>query len=64
MRLTTTSEACGLLLCETLVKMLEWVVERIREGLSMAEVKHQLALPSHEAVLCKIKIIVPGYSSS
>jgi hypothetical protein len=44
-RLMTIGEACRLLLRETLAKTLEWVVERTREGLSMAEIKHQLALP-------------------
>ena len=44
-RLTTIGEACRLLLRETLAKTLAWVVERTHEGLSMAEMKHQLALP-------------------
>ena len=44
-RLMTIGEACRLILRETLAKTLEWVVDRTREGLSMAEIKHQLALP-------------------
>jgi hypothetical protein len=44
-RLTTIGEACRLIFRETLAKTLEWVVECTREGLSMAEIKHQLALP-------------------
>jgi hypothetical protein len=45
MRLTTIGEACRLILRETLAKTLEWAIERTREGLSVAEIKHQLALP-------------------
>jgi hypothetical protein len=44
-RLTTIGEACRLILRETLAKTLEWAIERTREGLSVGEIKHQLALP-------------------
>jgi hypothetical protein len=37
---------CGqVMFPETLAKTLEWVVERTLAGLSMAQIKHQLALP-------------------
>ena len=45
MRLMTIGEACRQILRETLGKTLEWVVERTHEGLSVSEIKHQLALP-------------------
>jgi DDE superfamily endonuclease len=45
MRLTTIGEACRQIFRETLGKTLEWVVERAHEGLSVPEIKHQLALP-------------------
>lgn len=44
-RLTTIGEACRQIFRETLGKTLEWVVERTHEGLSVSEIKHQLALP-------------------
>lgn len=44
-RLTTIGEACRVILRETLAKTLQWVVDRTHEGLSFAEIKHQLALP-------------------
>jgi hypothetical protein len=43
--LTTIGEACRLIFRETLAKTLEWVVQRTHEGLSFAEIKHQLAFP-------------------
>jgi len=45
MRLTTIGEAYRLIFRETLAKTLKWVIERTHEGLSVAEIKHQLALP-------------------
>jgi hypothetical protein len=45
MRLMTIGEACRQIFRETLGKTLEWVVERTHEGLSVSEIKHQLALP-------------------
>jgi hypothetical protein len=45
MRLTTIGEACRQILRETLGKTLEWVVDRTREGMSLPEIKHCLALP-------------------
>jgi hypothetical protein len=45
MRLTTIGEACRLIFRETLAKTLEWAIERTHEGLSVDEIKHQLALP-------------------
>ena len=45
MRLTTIGEACRLILRGILAKTLEWVVQRTHEGLSVAEIKNQLALP-------------------
>jgi hypothetical protein len=41
----TIGEACRQIFRETLGKTLEWVVERTHEGLSVSEIKHQLALP-------------------
>lgn len=45
MRLMTIGEACRQIFRETLGKTLEWVVERTHEGLTVSEIKHQLALP-------------------
>lgn len=44
-RLTTIGESCRLIARETLAKTLTWVVERTREGMSLPDIKRQLALP-------------------
>lgn len=45
MHLMTIGEACRQIFRETLGKTLEWVVQRTLDGLSLSEIKHQLALP-------------------
>ncbi len=44
-RLTTIGESCRLIARETLAKTLSWVVDRTREGMSLPDIKRQLALP-------------------
>jgi hypothetical protein len=45
MRLTTIGESCRLIARETLAKTLTWVVERAQEGMTLPDIKRQLALP-------------------
>jgi hypothetical protein len=44
-RLTTIGESCRLIARETLAKTLAWVVDRTREGMSLPDITHMLALP-------------------
>lgn len=44
MRLTTIGEACRMIFREILGKTIAWVVDRTREGMSLPEIKQQLAL--------------------
>ena len=44
-RLTTIGESGRLVVRETLAKTLAWAIERSKEGLSLVDIKQQLALP-------------------
>lgn len=44
-RLSTIGESCRLITRETLAKTLTWVVARTQEGMSLSDIKRQLALP-------------------